>query len=331
MARQILERLAGGRCTPDVAAVRDARIQEARSQLSDDSDRRRFDSLLRAATRVYPLREDNVLLTDNLPAGLIRRLLLEAGRRLKEHGHLYDARDVAWVRVTELRNALSEHAAANLKKRPAKRRAEHAWVRAHPGPQVLGPAPSDPPDLRGLPQAARRINRAVIWAMGQEIGVARPAAGEVISGLPVCGGKYKGTVRVIRGEPDFVRLRRVDVLVCAITTPAWSPLFAVAGAVVTDTGSLLSHSAIVAREHGLPTVIATGNATRKLRDGDVVIVDGATGSVVLESQVRPIQDLSTSAAELLITPHASAPLRSPTPAAAAIPPSPARRRRQIRQ
>jgi phosphoenolpyruvate synthase/pyruvate phosphate dikinase len=91
-------------------------------------------------------------------------------------------------------------------------------------------------------------------------------------------------VRVIRGESDFERLRGDDVLVCAITTPAWSPLFAVAGAIVTDSGSLLSHAAIVAREHGIPTVIATGNATRKLRDGDMVMVDGAAGSVALVSQ-----------------------------------------------
>jgi pyruvate,water dikinase len=87
---------------------------------------------------------------------------------------------------------------------------------------------------------------------------------------------------VILRESDFERIRSGDVLVCKVTTPAWSPLFAIAGAVVTETGSLLSHAAIVAREHGIPTVIATGNATRKLRDGDIVTVDGTNGTVMIE-------------------------------------------------
>jgi pyruvate,water dikinase len=290
LARQILERLETGGSGRGVDALRKDRIDEARSQLRDGLNRRRFDSLLGTAERIYPLREDNVRLTDNLPAGLIRRLLLEAGRRLCERGHLRHAHDAAWLRESELREAVSGRPAPDLARGPARRRAEHAWVRAHPGPTVLGPAPADPPNLRGLPEAVRRINQAVIWAMEQELGSTSTPTGGAVSGLGVCGGRHEGTVRVIRGELDFARLRRGDVLVCAITTPAWSPLFAVAGAVVTDTGSLLSHAAIVAREHGLPTVIATGNATRKLRDGDVVIVDGAAGSVLVQSRARPIQD-----------------------------------------
>ena len=289
LAHQVVERLQSGQSTTDVVALRKARIDEARSQLREESNRRRFASLLEAAEHAYPLREDNVLLTDNLPAGLIRRLQLEAGRRLFERGHLRCAHDAAWLRENELREAVSGRPAPDLAHRPARRRAEQAWVRAHPGPDVLGPAPADPPNLRGLPEAARRINQAMIWAMGQELGSASTRTDEAISGLGVCGGKHKGTVRVIRSESDFARLRRGDVLVCAITTPAWSPLFSIAGALVTDTGSLLSHAAIIAREHALPTVIATGNGTRKLRDGDVVIVNGAAGSVVLESRAAPVQ------------------------------------------
>src|SRR5262249_36197733 len=133
---------------------------------------------------------------------------------------------------------------------------------------------------RGLPQAARRINKALSWALGQELGTRPSANGETVSGLPVCGGKHTGVVRVILRESEFDRLRHGDVLVCKIATPAWSPLFAIAGAVVTDTGSPLSHAAIVAREHGIPTVIATGEATRKLRDGDIVTVDGTSGTVI---------------------------------------------------
>jgi pyruvate,water dikinase len=88
-------------------------------------------------------------------------------------------------------------------------------------------------------------------------------------------------VRVIRSEDEFGRLEAGDVLVCPITSPVWSVLFTSIGALVTDTGGVLSHPAIIAREYRIPAVVATGNATQLLRDGQVVIVDGTIGSVQL--------------------------------------------------
>lgn len=72
-----------------------------------------------------------------------------------------------------------------------------------------------------------------------------------------------------------------DVLVAVTTTPAWTPLFAMASAVVTDIGGPLSHSSIVAREFGIPAVMATGAATRRIHTGQVVTVDGSKGTVTL--------------------------------------------------
>jgi pyruvate,water dikinase len=72
-----------------------------------------------------------------------------------------------------------------------------------------------------------------------------------------------------------------DVIVAVITTPAWTPLFARASAVVTDIGGPLSHSSIVAREYGIPAVLGTGTATRRIRDGQMISVDGNAGTVSL--------------------------------------------------
>jgi pyruvate,water dikinase len=87
-------------------------------------------------------------------------------------------------------------------------------------------------------------------------------------------------VRVIRTEAEFHKLKSGDVLVCPITSPVWSVLFPSIGALVTDTGGILSHPAIIAREHRVPAVVATGNATRRLQDGQVAIVDGTDGLVL---------------------------------------------------
>jgi rifampicin phosphotransferase len=103
--------------------------------------------------------------------------------------------------------------------------------------------------------------------------------GTLLRGVGASPGSYTGTVRVLISEADFDRLRPGDVLVCPETTPQWSVLFGSVGALVTDTGGMLSHPAIIAREYRVPAVVATGNATRLLTDGQVVRVDGDTGQV----------------------------------------------------
>ena len=103
-------------------------------------------------------------------------------------------------------------------------------------------------------------------------------------GAPGSPGRYSGTTRVVRDDSEFNRLRAGEVLVCPIASPAWSVLFAQAGAVVTDAGSASSHAGIIAREYGIPAVLGTGDATRRLRDGQRVTIDGAAGLVTIETE-----------------------------------------------
>lgn len=105
------------------------------------------------------------------------------------------------------------------------------------------------------------------------------AGGSHLNGIPVAAGTYTGAARVLTGEADFGKLQPGDVLVCPITSPAWSVLFPNVGALVADAGGLMSHSAIIAREFQIPAVVGTGNATSLLRDGQVVTVDGTAGTV----------------------------------------------------
>jgi pyruvate,water dikinase len=106
-------------------------------------------------------------------------------------------------------------------------------------------------------------------------------AGSVLKGVGASSGRVTATARVVLGPQDFARLQPGEVLVTAITTPAWTPLFARAGAVVTDIGGPLSHSSIVAREYGIPAVLGTGAGSLRVRDGQRVTVDGDAGTVTL--------------------------------------------------
>jgi pyruvate,water dikinase len=100
-----------------------------------------------------------------------------------------------------------------------------------------------------------------------------------ITGTPGSPGRASGPARVVHSPDDFARVLPGDVLVCRFTEPAWTALFGVVAAVVTETGGVLSHAAIVAREYGIPAVLAVPGAMTALRDGDTVTVDGGAGRV----------------------------------------------------
>ncbi len=102
-----------------------------------------------------------------------------------------------------------------------------------------------------------------------------------MNGYGASAGKITAPARILRSPDDFGQMRPGDVLVAVTTTPAWTPLFARASAIVTDIGGPLSHSSIVAREYGIPAVLATGNGTRRIRDGQAITVDGSAGTVEL--------------------------------------------------
>jgi phosphoenolpyruvate synthase/pyruvate phosphate dikinase len=139
-------------------------------------------------------------------------------------------------------------------------------------------------------RAARRatppISLLQMKFLGMDIGKLKAAKGggrkgDTLKGVAASPGRVTAPARVLHGPEDFPQMRAGDVLVAAITTPAWTPLFARAAAVVTDVGGPLSHGSIVAREYGIPAVLGTGAATKRIRSGQVITVDGRAGVVTL--------------------------------------------------
>ncbi|MDD7942609.1 PEP/pyruvate-binding domain-containing protein [Actinomycetospora lutea] len=232
-------------------AERDARTEELRARLGPVR-RRIFDALLARARALGPARED-ALADVGLAWPLMRRMLRELGGRL-----LGEPDDVFWLTESELRAAIrGEPVDPPIADRKALRR---------------GRALVSPPQM--LPEVA--------WLrtlFGRFMPGAETSAGEQLRGVPGSTGEVTATARVLRGPDDFGAMRPGEVLVARMTTPAWTPLFARAAAVVTDIGGPLSHSSIVAREYGIPAVLGTGAATDRIRTGDQVHVDGDAGTV----------------------------------------------------
>ena len=171
-------------------------IAEPRERLSGAA-RKHFDGALAYAELVYPQRDDNVPYTEGLPCGLIRRALLAIGSRITERGALHAAGDVSFLHKDELETALNGKLdGETAAERASLRRAEQAWVLAHPGPLVVGPPPVPDLDLRGLPAAARRIMSGVLWAVGEELAPAESKQDEDgnLLGIGVSPGSYTGPV-----------------------------------------------------------------------------------------------------------------------------------------
>jgi rifampicin phosphotransferase len=271
----------------ELARRRAAAAGRARAALAGrpPADRGRFERALARAERAYPVREDNEFFTVSVPLAILRYPLLEIGRRLVVRGQLERRDDVFFLTLNEARAALRDRQARRAL--VTRRRGERAFIEQHPGPATYGKDPGPPPSLEALPAEARFTMTALLWYIDRIFEAApssraQQAGTGVLGGIAASAGRYTGPARVLMDESQFGRLQPGDVLVCPITSPVWSVLFPSVGALVTDTGGLLSHAAIIAREYAIPAVVATGNATTLLRDGQVVTVDGGAGRIEVQ-------------------------------------------------
>jgi pyruvate,water dikinase len=270
----------------DASALKHKRrstVEKARADLSRRSSQERelFEKLLAQAEQAYPVREDNEFYTLGVPVALIRYGVLEIGRRLAERGQIGERDDVFFLKIEEARRELRD--GGDMLRLVRRRKGERTWVLAHPGPATYGEYTGPPPDFSVLPTEARIVMESALWYMdrnfAQEHSRKAEATGGELRGIAASPGKFQGAVRVIMDESELGKVKARDVLVCPITSPVWTVMFPSIGALVTDTGGILSHSAIIAREYRVPAVVGTGRATRVLRDGQIVKVDGTAGTV----------------------------------------------------
>jgi pyruvate,water dikinase len=264
--------------TPESGA--DERIAEVRAKVPEQHQAQ-FDELLEEARLMYRLRDERGVYSDIWASGIMRRAVLGGGRRLAKKGTIHDAEHFVDAGFEEMRALLSGAGGPS-----ADELAERfEWRTSHDAkeaPVALGPEPPPPPDLSSLPPAAGRAMRSIMIAIGALFGSSEAEhEEELLRGLAASGGTYEGTARRIAGPEEFDRIVQGDVLVTESTTEAFNILLPLLGAIVTDSGGLLSHSAIVAREYGIPGVVGTREATDRIADGATVRVDGDAGEVAI--------------------------------------------------
>jgi pyruvate,water dikinase len=235
---------------------------------------------LRWAQTFALVREDSIF-DIGLGYPVLRRLARELGWRLAEAGAITEPDDVYWLEVDEVeRGAKALDAGQELDDFVVRTRQRRAVWRAE---KRLTPPQQLPPKGR---------------VMGIKTDAFMPVSADeqtedVLKGVAASPGHVTAPACLLLGPEDFDQMQPGAVLVAEITTPAWTPLFAMAAGVVTDVGGPLSHGSIVAREYGIPAVLGTGVATQRIRSGHTVRVDGSAGTVSLArtgSKDRKMED-----------------------------------------
>ncbi len=232
-----------------------------------------FTKALNWGQSMAEVRED-ALAEIGLGYPILRAMLLELGKRLTDAGAIQEPDDIFWLEKVEIddgvANLESSKSVEDMDGRVVERKA--FWKRAKA---------STPPPI--MPEKKRvmgfKTEAFVPHAAGTQ-------SENSISGVATSLGVVTAPACVLHGPEDFGKMQPGDVLVAGTTTPAWTPLFAMASAVVTDVGGPLSHGSIVAREYGIPAVMGTGIATKRIQDGQMITVDGSEGTVEINRNTQ---------------------------------------------
>ncbi|HLO34738.1 MAG TPA: PEP-utilizing enzyme, partial [Candidatus Deferrimicrobium sp.] len=224
--------------------------------------------------RMAPLTPDHHFYIDQGANAHVRLVLLAVGRKLVEAGRLDRADDVMFLRYNELRMLIGDASALDARGLVATRRAERERSQALQPPNWIGTAT---PSQLAFPYL-------VNWGYPERFHQGRPKAEGPVIGIAASPGVVEGIARVVMTVDEFDDVAEGDILVCQMTNPAWVVLFTRIAGLVTDTGGTTSHPAVLSREFGIPAVVGTSVATKRIRTGDRIRVDGSAGSVeILES------------------------------------------------
>jgi pyruvate,water dikinase len=255
-------------------------------QLRDEvpsEHRETFDQLLVEARFVYGIRDERSDGVDDWAVGLLRRALLEIGRRLQERGTLKAADHAVDLSHDEVLSLLCGKVGPS-KEEVAQRVSIRLHSQPEDAPDFVGfpPTPPPPPDCLPAPTARAVIALGAYLAgmfMEHESKAEPTGEQKVIHGLAASSGKCVGRARIVVRPEEFSKVQKGDVLVARVTAPSYNVLLPMLAGIVTDRGGLLSHPAIVSREYGIPGVVGSKHATTTIPDGATVEVDGDAGTV----------------------------------------------------
>jgi pyruvate,water dikinase len=252
-----------------------------RDLLNTDDEKAAFDQQLGLCRLVFPFVEDHKFYCEHWFTTRFFQKIKEFGELLAREGVIAAADDIFHLHHTEVDQALADVALAWAAGTPALGGAHFPPIIAERKRmlKVLKDW-SPPPALGPVPEALNDPAVRMLWGVTQErIESWLHPDTEEMHGVAASAGVVEGIARVLADVNEIGSLREGEILVCPVTAPSWAPVFGKIKAAVSDIGGAMSHAAIVAREYGMPAVVGTGDATKRIRTGDRIRVDGDRGTV----------------------------------------------------
>jgi pyruvate,water dikinase len=273
------------RPTERLKVERERIAAEYRALLPSDEERAVFDQMLGLCHLVFPYVEDHKFYCENWIATAFFNKVREFGALLARHGFFADTEDVFQLHYTEVTLALSDLALAWASGSPPRGPAHWPAIVAERKRVLAAYADwSPPPALGPVPENIADPLLLMLWGITSEQLQAwsePPGAGNTLRGFGASPGIVEGVAHVVRSVDEISTVREGEILVCPVTAPSWAPIFGKIKAAVSDIGGAMSHAAIVAREYGLPAVVGTGHATKRIVTGQRLRVDGTSGIVTI--------------------------------------------------
>ena len=278
------------RPTEKVRAERDRITAEYRGLIENEADRKQFDELLGCAKTVFPYVENHLFYVEHWFHSVFWNKMREVGAIMKEHGVIEDVEDVWLLRRDEVKSALWDIVTAWAT--GVTPRGTMTWPKEivwRKGVMQKFKEWSPPPAIGIAPEVIREPFTIVLWGVTNKSLADWAAVQEVkdpdsiteLKGFAGSPGIREGKARVCRTVAEVGELQEGEILVAPTTSPSWAPAFAKIGACITDVGGVMSHAAIVCREYGMPAVVGTGHATKIIKTGMMIRVDGSTGAVTI--------------------------------------------------
>jgi len=238
-----------------------------------------FSILLKVAQNSSMFSEEHNHYLDLYCHAMIRRVVLDIGRRFAENGAIAEVDDIFYLVPDEVRKAGINPDKFDLKQIVAERKAEwETWNKDGNPPAILKEGFTMEDAVGVLAQSMDPIALKVVVG---NMPVPKPELKADLYGICGSPGMSEGIARVIQKEEELERIQKGDILVAATTSPSWTPVFSLIGGAVVDRGGSLSHAAIVGREYGIPVVINTFEGTQKIKDGQRIKIDANLGAVYI--------------------------------------------------
>lgn len=267
-----------------IRAERDRLAAEYTALLPTDEDRTTFQGKLGLARTVFPYIENHNFYVEHWHHAVFWRKMRQLGRVFTTAGFIGAVDDVFYLRRDEIPVALFDMSSAWAVGTSA--RGPKYWPREIARRKRIADALrawSPPPALGVPPTVVTEPFTIMLWGITSDsINTWLGGGGDAtLKGFAASPGVVEGKARVVTSAADLDQVQAGEILVCPITAPSWAPIFSRIKGAVTDIGGMMSHAAIVCREYGLPAVVGTGFATRQIKTGQTVRVDGNAGTATV--------------------------------------------------